>query len=63
MAVSKSPRLLAFFKGFLATLEGLENYLFWEELEEVRKRFELDGDDDELRANSWILYQVESFFF
>ena len=57
-AVSKNPRLLAFFKGFLVTLDGLENYLFWAELQEVRARFEADPDSDSLRANSWILYQV-----
>ena len=60
-SLPKNPRLLAFFKGFLTTLDGLENYLFWAELQEMRVRFEMDSDPESLRSNAWILYQVCSF--
>ena len=52
-----SPRLIGFFRGFLVTINGLENYLFWCELQQLKKEYEESSDKALLRINSWILYE------
>jgi hypothetical protein len=55
--IFRSPRLLSFFKGFLSSLQGLENYLFWAELQYFRSQWEETKSKELLRVMAWILYQ------
>jgi hypothetical protein len=57
LEIYRSPRLLSFFKGFLSTLFGLENYHFWAELQDLRTKWEESKDPILLRTMAWILYQ------